>query len=442
MSKTAVKPSLTGTRIKTRKRDEKEKYDPTSFRDNIIAGLKDCIKAEDKKVDLEKASAFLIKSGSVLDYRRYAEALFDVLLTGGILAPGGAILDENGDAPDADYCVFRTPLAVNEGGIELMRKFIDFTFSRVIRQYKYLEKSLDDEMKKVIKFAKGFTEEQREKLAVATFLLISGGLCTPACLVFIFNEHLVKDGIALSFSKRLFLTWLQNKDVNSLMSVLKKAEIDNRLLELFPINKRSLEAFVEYFKDDELKPVVDIQRNQSQRTATKDLKSKLKKHCDSAEQIKKCCKDVNLPADDMLEIIWTTLMKHVTWNKKDDMLGKQAADHIATYADAFKMYTKQGEDFNLKNEKKLIILAQEYCYDNMNFVKVFKYFMRQFYVSEVISEDAILRWHSLGGTFEEQTTKGASTFLSEMQKMVDWLKSAEEETSDEEEDEDDADEEE
>lgn len=89
-----------------------------------------------------QASKFLIQSGSKLDYRRYAEALFDILITGGILAPGGTIVTDN-NAAMADLCIFNT-----EEDTESMRTITQL-FERIIRQYKYLEKSLDDEMKKV-----------------------------------------------------------------------------------------------------------------------------------------------------------------------------------------------------------------------------------------------------------------------------------------------------
>lgn len=59
--------------------DEKEKNDPTAFRDSIIAGLSEC------GGDLEQVARFLDKEGSKLDYRRYAEVLFDILFAGGIL---------------------------------------------------------------------------------------------------------------------------------------------------------------------------------------------------------------------------------------------------------------------------------------------------------------------------------------------------------------------
>lgn len=59
--------------------DEKEKYDPTGFRDTIIAGLNSAGN------DLEAVYKFLDASGSKLDYRRYGEALFDILIAGGLL---------------------------------------------------------------------------------------------------------------------------------------------------------------------------------------------------------------------------------------------------------------------------------------------------------------------------------------------------------------------
>ena len=39
MSQKAQLPSLTGHRLKTRKRDEKKQFDPVGFRDAILEGL-------------------------------------------------------------------------------------------------------------------------------------------------------------------------------------------------------------------------------------------------------------------------------------------------------------------------------------------------------------------------------------------------------------------
>jgi hypothetical protein len=59
--------------------DEKEKYDPVGFRDSVLAGFAE---AGD---DLESIYKYLDAAGSKLDYRRYGEALFDILIAGGLL---------------------------------------------------------------------------------------------------------------------------------------------------------------------------------------------------------------------------------------------------------------------------------------------------------------------------------------------------------------------
>lgn len=59
--------------------DEKEKYDPNGFRDALVQGL------ERAGGDLDAAYKFLDSAGSKLDYRRYGEVIFDVLIAGGLL---------------------------------------------------------------------------------------------------------------------------------------------------------------------------------------------------------------------------------------------------------------------------------------------------------------------------------------------------------------------
>lgn len=59
--------------------DEKEKFEPTVFRDTIVLGL------NDTGGDLEAVSKFLDVTGSRVDYRRYADTLFDILIAGSML---------------------------------------------------------------------------------------------------------------------------------------------------------------------------------------------------------------------------------------------------------------------------------------------------------------------------------------------------------------------
>lgn len=420
MSQKTQKPTLTGQRIKTRKRDEKEKYDPTSFRDHIVAGLNEA------EADLEQASKFLIQSGSKLDFRRYSEALFDVLITGGILAPGGTIITEN-NAVSSKLCIFET-----EANVESMRT-VTQVFERMIRQYKYLEKSLDDEMTKVLMFMKGFSDIQRTRLTTATYLMISTGLISPACLSQLINEHLVKDGLALDFARTFFCTWLREKDFNSLLSNLKKAEIDGKLMELFPVNKRSIEAFENYFSDKDLVPILDFQRSQYARNASKELKSRLKKLLQSevsAKEIivstKECAEKHSLTDSEVVSILWGSIMNSVEWNKKEDLLAEQAFSHIRKYAPFLSAFCTTP-----KIELLLLQRVQEYCYDNMNFMKLFQRMVTLLYKTDVVGEDAIITWFKSG-----HVAKGKSVFLTQMEKMVDWLQNADEESSEEEDDED------
>lgn len=59
--------------------DEKERFDPSHFQESIVQGLDQC------GYDLEAVAKFLDASGGKLDYRRYAESLFDILVAGGML---------------------------------------------------------------------------------------------------------------------------------------------------------------------------------------------------------------------------------------------------------------------------------------------------------------------------------------------------------------------
>jgi len=85
---------------------------------------------------------------------------------------------------------------------------------------------------------------------------------------------------------------------------------------------------------------------------------------------------------------------------------------------------------NMKSELHLLNKIQEYCYDNMNFIKSFNKIVLLLYKTDVLSEDAILKWYK-----ETHSSRGWSVFMDQMKKFVDWLEQAEEEESDDDEDE-------
>ncbi|KAL1461921.1 hypothetical protein WDU94_013783 [Cyamophila willieti] len=210
MNQKTEKPVLSGQRIKTRKRDEKEKYDPAGFRDYILAGLNAA------GTDLEAVSKFLDIAGGKVDYRRYGEALFDILIAGGLLVPGGSIAQEGDKLCKTTACIFEAP-----EDIQSLKNF-EQVFIKLVRRYKYLEKMFDEEMKKVLIFIKGFNESERIKLARMTALWICNGAVPPTVLQVLINEHLIKDGIALDFLIEVFVTWKQEKGLGSITTALKR----------------------------------------------------------------------------------------------------------------------------------------------------------------------------------------------------------------------------
>ncbi|TRZ01789.1 hypothetical protein DNTS_017770 [Danionella cerebrum] len=352
------KPTLTGQRFKTRKRDEKERFDPSQFQESIVQGL------NQTGTDLEAVAKFLDASGAKLDYRRYAETLFDILVAGGMLAPGGTLSD---DLTRTDYCLFTA-----SEDLETMQAYAQ-VFNKLIRRYKYLEKGFEEEIKKLLLFLKGFTESERNKLAMLTGILLANGNISASILNSLFNENLVKEGVSAAFAVKLFKSWINEKDINSVAGSLRKVGMDNRLM------------------------IVGYVREEMRKTSI-------------SEQT-------------MIGIVWTSVMSSVEWNKKEELVTEQAIKHLKLYSPLLKSFTSQG-----LSELTLLLKIQEYCYDNIHFMKAFQKIVVLLYKADVLSEEAILKWYT-----EAHMAKGKSVFLEQMKKFVEWLKNAEEESESEEE---------
>lgn len=417
MSQKTEKPSLTGHRIKTRKRDEKEKYDPIAFRDAILQGLNEA-------TDIDQITKFLDSSGSKLDYRRYAETLLDILFAGGILAPGGSVVQ---DASDRNSGIFKKSVFREGDNIEALKTHYEVLY-KLIRRYKYLEKSFDDELKKLILFLKGFTEEERTKLAKVIGICLSNGLGSPSSLQQLFDAHLVKDGLSLDFAQVLFKSWLQEKDIQSLATALKKCGLESRLLELLPLNKRTQENFEQAFLAANLEPIVEFQRIRASAQMKKGVQTSLEEMIRNEEPIKDMIALVRdhmtrtgMQEHETVAMVWATLMNSVEWNKKADLVGDQAVRHLKQYAPLLLALTNAG-----KSQLLLMQKIQEYCYDNMNFIKVFQKIIILFYKSDVLGEDAILKWFQ-----QAHSPKGKTIFLEQMKDFIQWLQNAEEESEEE-----------
>ncbi|XP_034234845.1 protein krasavietz [Thrips palmi] len=419
MSQKTEKPVLSGQRIKTRKRDEKEKYDPQGFRDSVLLGL------DKAGTDLEAVSKYLDTAGSKLDYRRYGEALFDILIAGGLLVPGGSIAME-GDKPcKTECCLFGAP-----EDMESMHNY-EQVFIKLMRRYKYLEKMFEEEMKKVLVFIKGFSETERRKLARMTALWISNGSVPPGVLLVLSNEHLVKDNLALDFLLEVFVTWKNEKGLSSLVTALKKGGLEGKLMEFFPTNKRTEEHFKAVFEEKGLADIVKLHKAQASQGAKRDLQLQLEEQLQEGRPIKDIIIDIkdlasknNIPEHEIIGIVWSTVMSQAEWNKKEELVAEQALKHLKQYTLLLEAFTTTA-----RSELALMLKVQEFCYGNMIFMKVFQKIVLLFYKTDVLSEGVIIKWYK-----EDHSSKGKMLFLDQMKKFVDWLENAEEESESGEED--------
>ena len=126
---------------------------------------------------------------------RYAEQLFDVMITGTMLAPGGK--QDPNITQRAEVCVFSCEPTVEaqREHIQVSSTFIMYPntglidifyfqmMTKLVRQrYKYLQKSLQEELGRLVLFLKAFTTEERRSLAIFTGLCLSETLVTANVL--------------------------------------------------------------------------------------------------------------------------------------------------------------------------------------------------------------------------------------------------------------------
>ncbi|XP_064644261.1 eIF5-mimic protein 2-like [Lineus longissimus] len=419
MSKKEPKPTLTGQRIKTRKRDEKQKLDPYEFRQKIIETLNAAGN------NLDEVSAQLDQKGSQ-EYRTYADSLIHILLTGGLLAPGGSIIEgpDTSGVYRSDVCVFLAP-----GDDETLLAYRQ-VFHKLIRRYRYLERVFQDEMtNRIIPCMKGYKEQERSNLAKITAMFMAVNQLDAGCLKHLFTDPLVKDDLALNFATEMFRTWFKYSNVREIKKTLTAAGMEGKLMLLFPLNKRSMDNFEKHFSEAGLEQIIEYQKNYHL------FVSKMKLQEFVAESIadEKSIKEIVLTCEEMMKAdklgehevvihIWNAIMSNVEWNKKEDLRSDRALRHLKAYTKLIAAFTKSA-----KCEIALLLRIQEYCYDNMNFQNLFCKIIQMLYDNDVVSEDAIKLWYK-----KKHSSKGISIFLEQAKKFVEWLDTAETESESEE----------
>ncbi|KAI0682417.1 eukaryotic translation initiation factor 5C [Cytidiella melzeri] len=416
----AAKPSLQGVRIKARKGAVKAhaKHEPSIFRDQLYKHLETV-----PKDDFEGYTNKLVQAGSTLEYLKYADALFEILLAGGLLQPGGSYVDDG--APPSPFSIFnaKEPVEVAD-----MKRYID-VLNKLIRRYKYLQRPLEERsLPALLQYINRWTEAQREKFAVAAGIMISQGLAQAGCILSLTKDHLVKNDVSVNVITTIFRAFLAEQSMEHLATALRKGGVKD-MLAFFPPNKRQDKFVDEHFRGAGLPQVAEWWTKKQYAALKENIISTIKNalsneepHAEVVAGIKSKQEGQPLPDPELISCIWQGLISSVEWSARQDQNDAHAVREVENFADILEPFCN-----GAKTEVALINAVQLYSYEDTRIIKAFPQILKVLYNKDCISDQAIIYWHQKGAK-----PQGKQHFLTATQPLVKFLQ---EQESDEDEDE-------
>ncbi|ORZ02313.1 armadillo-type protein [Syncephalastrum racemosum] len=417
---TNTKPALHGVRIKQRKGVQKAqaKHEPEVFRDSLLSQLSSV-----EKGNFEEILARLDSAGNTLDYKKYGDSLFETLITGGILEPGGTI---SKSAEKNPFCIFDA-----DDDITVIKQHIG-VLSKLIRRYKYLQHTLEETVQHILQFVNKWPASDTNKLAKTTGFCITMQLINISVLKVLFKDYLVKDGAALDFATSVFRTILAEQSIEQFGRTLINANLDHKLIELFPPNKREEECLVRHFEAEDMKQLVAFHQKNQKDSIKYQLRAKLTEMMSdetaSAEvvsYIKQEMKGAQLTEPEVAPIVWSAIIGTLDLiNARPDQVESQVLRVIKQWSSVLEAFTSSP-----KTELVVLQKVQGTCYEDAKLTKSFRQIVQLLYKNDVLSDNAILYWAE-----KAHKPQGKTIFLKQMEPFVSWLR--ENEDSSEEEDDD------
>ncbi|WVZ08858.1 hypothetical protein V8G54_022204 [Vigna mungo] len=409
------RPTLGGTRIKTRKRNIAAPLDPAAFSDAVVQIYLD------NAGDLELIAKSI--ESSDLNFSRYGDTFFEVVFTGGRTQPGTTKPDEGDRHP---YSIIEC-----EPKREVILPSVIY-IQKILRRRPFLIKNLENVMRRFLQSLELFEENERKKLAIFTALAFSqklSGLPPETVLQPLLKDNLVAKGLVLSFMTDFFKEYLIDNSLDDLISILKRGKVEDNLLDFFPPTKRSNEAFSEHFSKEGLVALVEYNEKKIFEVKLKEMKAALTtqitEEADTSEVIetvKLRVRDAKLPDIEVVRVVWDVLMDAVQWSGKNQQQNANAAlrqfQRTADEPMDLCNYRLAGG----KLELELMYKVQMQCYEDAKLMKLFPEIVRSLYDQDVLAEDTILHWFRKG-----TNPKGRQTFVKALEPFVNWLEEAEEE---------------
>ncbi|KAG0464169.1 hypothetical protein HPP92_020238 [Vanilla planifolia] len=405
------KPTLGGTRYKTRKRNITAPLDPTAFADAVVQIYLD------NAGDLELVAKSI--ESSDLNFSRYGDTFFEVIFTGGRTQPGTIKPDEG------DRHAFS--VLASDATREAILPYVIY-IQKILRRRPFLIKNLENVMRRFLQSLELFEENERKKLAIFAALTFSQKLSgLPPETVFqpLLKDNLVAKGIVLSFITDFFKEFLKDANIDDLIALLKRGKMEDNLLDFFPTAKRSAEGFSEHFTKEGLVSLVEYNQKKMFDVKLKEMKAALKTQIEEEtdiseviENLKQQVRDANMPDIEVVRMLWDVLMDSVQWSGKNQQQNSNAAlRQVKAWAELLNVFCTSG-----KLELELIYKIQVQCYEDAKLMKLFPEIIRSLYEQDVLAEDTILLWFRKGSN-----PKGRQTFVKSLEPFVKWLEEAEEE---------------
>ncbi|KAI0674850.1 eukaryotic translation initiation factor 5C [Trametes maxima] len=416
----APKPSLQGVRIKARKRAVKAsaKHEPDVFRDQVFKHLENV-----PPTDFEAVTNKLVQAGSTLEYLKYADALFELLLVGGLLQPGGQYVEDGAPLSPFSLLNAKEPVEVAD-----VKQYVE-VLNKLIRRYKYLQRPLEDStLPNLFQYMNRWPETQREKISVAAGLLMAQGLASASCLQSLTKDHLVKNDLSSNVIALVFRSYLSAQSMEHLSAALKRGGIKD-LIAFFPENKRTDKALDEHFRKAGLPQVAEWWTKRQYASLKDDVIKRLKEmlengdsHTDIVAAIKTRQEEQPLPDTELVSCIWQGLISSVEWSARQDQNEALALREITAFADIIEPFCN-----GPKTEVALINTVQVYSYEDTRIIKAFPQILKVLYNKDCISDQAIIYWHQKGSK-----PQGRQHFLQATAPLVKFLQEQESDDEDEE----------
>ncbi|XP_073285397.1 uncharacterized protein [Primulina huaijiensis] len=411
MSSSKEKPTLGGTRLKTRKRNISTPLDPAAFSDAVVQVYLD------NAGDLELVAKII--ESSDLNFSRYGDTFFEVVFRGARTQPGTIKPDEGELHP---YSIIDC-----EPKREVILPSVIY-IQKILRRKPFLIKNLENVMRRFLQSLELFEEDERKKLAIFTALAFSQKLSgLPPETVFqpLLKDNLVGKGLVLTFITDFFKEYLVDNSLDDLILILKRGKMDDNLLDFFPSGKRTPEVFSEHFTMEGLLSLVEYYEKKIFELKLKEMKSALTSQIaeeadvsEVIETVKQHVKDAKLPEVEVVRVLWDVMMDAVQWSGKNQQQNSNSAlRQVKTWAELLNAFCTTG-----KLELELMYTVQVQCYEDAKLMKLFPEIIRSLYDQDVLAEDTILHWFRKGTNL-----KGRQSFVKALEPFVKWLEEAEEE---------------